>query len=894
MSKKKKKERVSAPVVITAHVNADFDSLAAMIAASKLYEGAVLIFPGSQEKNLRNFFIQSTTYLFNFKNFKEIDPDSVQTLVVVDTRQKSRLSHVAPLLERDDVKIHTYDHHPDSDEDIQAERSVYKPWGSCSAIIVHEMMDDDPELTEEEATIMGLGIFEDTGSFTFNSTTPHDFAAAAWLRAKGMDLDVISDLISRDLTAQQVSILNDLIQSAKTHDINGVDVVLAETSSEEFIPDFALLAHKLLDMENIRVLFALGRMSDRIHMVARSRNPDVDVGSICAFFGGGGHAYAASSTVKDRTLAEVKDELFALLYSHVNPKRLVEHFMSTPVVAIPEDAPMREAMEVMTRYGIQAVPVLSPGSEKCVGVLEHKIADKAVTHGLDDVPVEVYMQRDVASVDLSAGLYQVMEIILGQKQRLVPVVDKARMVGVVTRTDLVNVLISEPARIPEALTPEKRRERSISSLMRNRLPRRMLDILQAAGELGREQGVEVYAVGGFVRDILMHAPNLDLDLVVEGDGVAFGRAMAERMGGRAKTHQKFKTAVVVLEDGQRVDVATARLEYYEYPAALPTVELSSIKMDLYRRDFTINALAVHINPDKFGSLVDFFGAQRDIKDRVLRVLHSLSFVEDPTRILRAVRFEQRFKFTIGGQTLRLIKNALALKIFDRLSGNRIFNELKLIMQETSPLACLRRLKQLGVLGAIHPFLKLDTAREKILAEVERVYGGYKLLFQEYNLDQWKLYMLGLTHGLNLHKLEQVFRRFNLSRREEREMTELRGHIFQATHDLGRWRNSKGQTSRLYFILEPVPLEGVLYLMARTRDEKMRKSISLYLTQLKDHTLDIRGEDLMAMDIPPGPVYSRILRKVRAAKLDGLAKTRDAQLELAKRLYREIDLGEDEK
>ncbi|MDK2957559.1 MAG: hypothetical protein PWQ57_3057 [Desulfovibrionales bacterium] len=882
---------ISAPTVITAHVNADFDALAAMVAASKLYPGAVLIFPGSQEKNLRNFFIQSTTYLFNFKNFKEIDPDSVELLVVVDTRQRSRLSHVAPLLDRENIRIHNYDHHPDSEEDIAAEKTVYKPWGSCTAIIVHEMMEKKADLNEEEATVMGLGIFEDTGSFTFNSTTPHDFTAAAWLRERGMDLDVITDLISRELTVQQITILNDLIQSAQSHDINGVSVVVAEMSSEEFVPDFALLAHKLVDMENIRILFALGRMSDRIHLVARSRSDDVDVGAICSHFGGGGHAFAASATIKDRTLAEVRDDLFALLYSQINPHRLARDFMSSPAMTIPGAAPMRQAMEMMTRFGIQAVPVTPTNDEPgCLGILEHKTADKAISHGLDDVPVEVYMQRGVTCVDLNAGLYQVMDIILGQKQRLAPVLDQGRVVGVVTRTDLVNILISEPARIPDALAPDKRRERNIKNLMRNRLPVALLDLLHRAGDLGRELGVEVYAVGGFVRDILLATPNSDLDLVVEGDGVAFAKKLADRMGGRAKPHQKFKTSVVVLEDGQRVDVATARLEYYEYPAALPTVELSSIKMDLYRRDFTINALAVHLNPDKFGNLVDFFGAQRDIKERILRVLHSLSFVEDPTRILRAVRFEQRFGFTIGGQSLRLIKNALALKIFDRLSGSRIFNELRLILQEASPLACLRRLKQLGVMAAIHPLLKLDAAREKILDEVELVYNGYKLLFHEYNLEPWKLYMLGLTHGLNIQKLERIFERLNLSKREQREMTDLRRHIFQASHDLGRWRSTKGRISRLYFILEPVPLEGVLYLMARSKDDKLRKSISLFLTQLKAQQLDIRGEDLLAMDIPPGPAYTRILREVHAAKLDGLARTREAQLEMARRLYKEIDLG----
>ena len=163
-----------------------------------------------------------------------------------------------------------------------------------------------------------------------------------------------------------------------------------------------------------------------------------------------------------------------------------------------------------------------------------------------------------------------------------------------------------------------RRERNIASMINNRLPKSMLNILKAAGELGDELGWEIYTVGGFVRDILLGRPNLDLDLVVEGDGIEFAEKFVEKMGGRIQAHPKFKTAVVILDDGQRVDVATARLEYYEYPAALPTVELSSVKMDLYRRDFTINALALRINPGRYGQLVDFFGAERDIRNRTIR------------------------------------------------------------------------------------------------------------------------------------------------------------------------------------------------------------------------------------------------------------------------------------
>ena len=228
--------------VVTGHANADFDCLSAMIAAGKLYPEAVLVFPGSQEKTLRNFFIQSATFLFNFTAAKEVDPAAVTRLVVVDTRQRSRLPHVQAILDKPGIDIHLYDHHPDSADDLTGSFSLVKPWGSCAALIAGELRDRGLSVSPEEATVIGLGIYEDTGSFTFNSTTADDLLAAAWLRAKGMDLEVISDLLTRDLTTEQVAILNALLQSATSHEINGVEIVMAEATSEDYVGDFALLA----------------------------------------------------------------------------------------------------------------------------------------------------------------------------------------------------------------------------------------------------------------------------------------------------------------------------------------------------------------------------------------------------------------------------------------------------------------------------------------------------------------------------------------------------------------------------------------------------------------------------------------------------------------------------
>ncbi|TVQ97716.1 MAG: CBS domain-containing protein [Desulfovibrionales bacterium] len=877
-------------ILITAHNNADFDALAAMVAAGKLYPDAALIFPGSQEKNLRNFFIQSATYLFNFQAMKEIDISAVKQLVVVDTRQRSRVEHVRSVLDLPGLIIHVYDHHPDSDDDLPAQKSIVQPWGSTTAILIREIRKRKIAITPDEATIMGLGIYEDTGAFTFSSTTTHDFDAASWLLAQGMDLDTISDLITRDLSAQQIHLLHAMLGSATVHDINGIEVVITEVSVDEYVGDFAVLVHKLVEMENIRVLFALARMNDRVHLIARSRRPEVDAGRLCGFFGGGGHVYAASATIKDRTLSEIKEELFALLYSHINPQILVRDFMSKPAVTVLSGTTLIQATEIMTRYGLKAIPVVQEDGG-CLGILEHQLSDRAVGHGLGELTVDEYMQRDVATLTPQNDLYAVMEIILGQKQRLVPVMEEGHVTAVITRTDLITIFIQESARIPEFLLPERRSERNIKNMLRARLPEHILKLLEHAGTLGRDMGVNVYAVGGFIRDILLNRPNLDIDLVVEGDGIGFAQLFSRELEGRIRMHKKFQTAVVILPDGQKVDVATARLEYYQYPTALPTVELSSIKMDLYRRDFTINALAVRLMPDHFGNLVDFFSAQKDIKERTIRVLHSLSFVEDPTRILRAIRFEQRFHFRMDRQTERLIKNAMNLNLFQKLSGRRLFQELRLIMEELEVLACFRRMDGFHLLQVLHPLLKLTDQLETTLGEVERVLNWYRLLYLEPKAQSWKLYFLGLGSGLDDAQFKIFMRRLNFSDKDEHSLRSMRKALDETVQLLNQWQGREGFMSELFFILSPLPLESVLYLMARSQKETMRRNISLYLTQLRTQKIAVTGKDLKAMGLIPGPHYSEILRTLQAAMIDGKAPDRGSQLVLAGKLVDKLKMSE---
>jgi tRNA nucleotidyltransferase (CCA-adding enzyme) len=275
------------------------------------------------------------------------------------------------------------------------------------------------------------------------------------------------------------------------------------------------------------------------------------------------------------------------------------------------------------------------------------------------------------------------------------------------------------------------------------------------------------------------------------------------------------------------------------------------------------------------------------------VLHSLSFVEDPTRILRAIRFEKRFDFQIGPHTERLIKNALTLNMFNRLSGSRIFVELRLIMEEKDPVSCFKRMDKFNILQAIHPLLKLDPPKASILEEVEKVISWYRLLYIEPGPQKWLLYLLALCSGFNTAQTRILCRRLQFSKKVERVFIDLRIAVQEAVGKLFEWSRDRGPPERGLLHPRPAPLEGVLLIMARSQREEMRRAISLYLTQLRNQKIDVSGKDIQSLGLVSGPVYSEILRRITAAKLDGQACDRPAQLELAGELVRALKAEEGE-
>ncbi len=862
--------------VITSHLNADFDSLSSMVAAKKLYPDATLVFPGSQEKTLRDFIIHSTLYLFDIAKLNKIDHDSVDTLILVDTRQKTRIGDLAKIADNGKAKIYVYDHHPPTDEDVRADFQIVESVGATVTILVSIIRERGIPITPEEATIMMLGIYEETGSFRFSSTTPADFEAASYLLSQGANVNLVSDMLVREMTPEQVFLLNDIIQNATVYNINGIDIVITEASTEQYVGDLAVIVHKFRDMENINAVFALFRMEDRIHIIGRSRIPEVDSGYIMSLLGGGGHKVAASSTVKEMTLVEATEKLIEILHNNVKPLWKAKDIMFFPVKSIDSESPISEARSIMTKYNINAMPVLSGG--RVAGVITRQVAEKAVFHKLENVHVDEYMFKEFQAVAPEDSIEAVKEKIIGNNQRFLPVVEGHELKGAITRTDLLRVLEDEIAKtVLEKLEFHEKyvKRKNLRKLMEERLDERTIKKLADMGSLADQMGFHAHLVGGFVRDLLLRDENYDIDVVIEGDGIAFAEEMSKRFNVKMRSHKEFSTAKVIYPDGFKIDIATARLEYYKAPAAMPTVEHGSLKLDLHRRDFTINTLAISLNKNSFGELIDFFSAQRDIKDKTIRVLHSLSFVEDPTRVFRAIRFENRFGFKIGKQTLDLIKNAVKLNFLARIRGKRIWAELALILREEAPEAILKRLQGLDLLRFISMAIVFNKEKEKLFGQMHAVFKWHEFLYQGKPVDRLQFYVLAVLDNMKPPDVLEFCKKMEMSERFRRRAIENAEHFRGAMA-----RFSSGITamrkSEIYKILDSLSRETMLFIMAKTRSEEVKKAISSYITHYDSYRPFTTGNDLKRLGVPEGPLYKEVLEKLKDAKIDMNLKTKEEE------------------
>jgi len=878
VKRRKNRRGPAATQLVVGHANPDFDAYAAMVAATKLYRGAKAVFLGSQNANVREFHNLHEEFL-DFVDVRAIDPEVVERVILVDTRDVGRIGEIGEIARRPGVELVVYDHHPRSASDVTVLDDHSMDVGATTSILVHEIRERGIEVTPLEASAMLLGIHEDTGSLTYPNSTAYDAEAVVFLMNARADLEVVERFLARALTQGQRDLLDAVLDSLQVWDIHGQEVAVGVAVTDEYVDSASVLTHYICEDLGYRVALAVVRMPERLHVVGRSRMAEVDIAAVLGHLGGGGHPQAASAALKEGTPEEVLTRLRDALELEVPPPLTARDIMSAPVRTITPDTTMAEAGRLMATWGHGGLPVLE--DETLVGLVTRKDVDKAGRHGLDHAPVTGFMARDPRVVGPGTDLGELERLLARAGIGRVPVIDEGVLAGIVTRKDLLRAEHGE-AYLDRAATRERSEaSRRFMASVEEHLPEAAREAVEAIGRLADEDGVRAHVVGGFVRDMLLGRTNLDIDIVIEGDGLAFAQRVGERLGARVRVHRRFGTAVLILSKTLHVDITSARTEYYTRPGALPTVERSSLRQDLFRRDFSINAMAACINPGSFGIIADPFGGLHDLERGVIRSLHSLSFVEDPTRVLRAARFELRYGFVIDPSTEALLRQAVDMQMLDEVSGARLREEILDIIDEEPVAPIMQRLHELGALELLLP----DGAKpSRVLDELALTEVAYRTLRDAFDREPRRRIALLVPFAAGVPRaVADHWARWLRFGREYG--TPIVAAAERRDPVLARLRDRRGmRDSRLHQLLHELPAETIVYLWAAA-DTTGRERIERFVHVLSGVEVAVSGEDLVELGYTPGPWFSAILAEALADRLDGRAVGREAELANLRRLAR---------
>jgi tRNA nucleotidyltransferase (CCA-adding enzyme) len=910
----------SGMTLILTHEKADFDAVASQFGAKKLHPAALALLPRHINRNVQHFL---NLY---WDSLPFIRPDEwrrrqVEEVILVDTQT---LGNVRGLVAA--PKVHVIDHHtghPSRDQWTYEVEAV----GATATLLVEKIQAQGLVLSAEEATLLLLGIYEDTGSLSYDTTTPRDVRAAAWLLEHQAQLHIARRFLNVALSDAQQALYDQLLHNTEWLRVEGRPIVLATAVAPPgFDDEISSVAHRLRETLTPDGLFVLVQMSDGVQLVARSSVDEVDAGFIAREMGGGGHSRAAAAMIVGGRLPDVLDRIREKVHSAIRPTLRVADIMSFGVETVTTATKVVEIATLMQKLGHEGYPVVDSQQRRVVGLVTRRAVDRAMASAafaqdMGNQPVSRIMNAGTVTVHPSDTIGRVQELMSAEGWGQIPVLpepdsatakNEEMPIGIVTRTDLMNALFKTMPDVPDAD-------------MRDELARSLSPELWAmvlvVSEMAAQLRMPIYFVGGLVRDLLINKIPTDLDIVVEGDAVHLVRSLSERFGGITHSHDRFGTAkwfitpqvydevmahardsrpdlrelpieklrqsgnnAMQVPTPSEIDFVTARKEFYKRPTALPDVEPGSIKLDLHRRDFTINTLAIRLDGAYLGQLLDFYGGRRDLLRRLIRVLHSLSFIDDPTRILRAVRLEQRLGFAIEENTADLIADALPF--LDRVTGDRIRHEIELALNEADPVRVMERLDELNVLAHLYPGLGWAPESADVFQRIPQ-FAADSMWRDIYMTSPAVFFYFAAWLAPYPKPLpEMVARRLKARKSTLTDLLaveELRVKLCQLP--------SSARPSTITSICRAHALRTCLVVRMLNISPEVNEWLDRFASEWRLVKPAHTGDDLRQLGLPPGPVYTVIMDRLLAARLDNEIDDKNAERAMLESLLAELSLND---
>lgn len=857
--------------IITSHIGLDFDGFASCILLSKLYKNSFVYLPGALEGKLRHFIVKNQKYLTNV--IYEIDLEKVKKLIIADTSSKNRLPHVLELLENlNSNSIIVYDHHGKDVSNIISDLQYIQQTGATTSIVVSQLIESNIELTSFEASIGLLGIYEDTNFMSFPGTTSYDLNAAGWLMEQGGDLLQVNSILKTKFSKRQIELLNKVITGLERFSFKGRDIAISTFESEKYEADISSILHRVMELEDLKLFFCIFQLDNKTYLIAKNNYEDLDLKKLMGLtFKGGGHSFVFTANFKKKTIFEIKkqvDEIVATIPSLIK----AESIARPAVYTLTEFDNVDTAFNMMNRLRINSIAVKNCDNE-VIGVVLRQDIDYAMSHNFEKMLIKELMNVEVFYVDANADIEEIRDTFLTSNRKLVFVKMKNNLTGIITRTEAFKrVLIHNSSSVKKI---------SYKHRFKKMLPEKYIKIFDVVSNTAEELNTEIFIVGGFVRDLILRKKNFDFDFVVTYDGIKFAKKLAENLNAKCVQHEKFNTALIIMKDGTRLDIATSRFEYYKKPGALPTVAKGHLYHDLYRRDFSINAMAISLNRVDFGQLIDYFGGRKDLKERTIRVLHSLSFVDDPTRLIRAIRFKNRFKFKIGKTTESLMKAACSNKVYHNISGFRFVKEMSVLFSEENASIVFNDLEIFQVLHFIDEKISIDSYIRDLALKIDSVISWHKLLFKTSEINYWILYVFGILIHLKSKDILNVVEKLNLLKKQVNLLFKYKKTIRYLELFFNSIKSDDCKDSKLYSAFKEIEPEILLFAVAYFENEKHKKMISKYITYLVDFKLLINGDDILKYGIKKGPEIKTILDKVTEISIDNKIFDKKSQLKILK-------------
>jgi tRNA nucleotidyltransferase (CCA-adding enzyme) len=901
-------------IVICSHISCDLDAFSSMIAARLLFPEAKISLCGATEESVKQI-INEFPEKFDIIKEKSIPLDQLKSVILVDNSNFDRAGKVGAYLKANPgLPVICFDHHFQTKH---PERFVFyknEAYGACTTVMVKEMIERGITPDPLTAGFLALGIYADTGSLLSVNTCADDLSALAFLLNVGASLSFVKKYLQPQFTTEEIVIMNQLVSSKEEFEIKGVKIHYFKIELEKELFNISQLLQYIRRSENILCFFCFIILPGKTLIIARSDYAFIQVNGILAEFGGGGHPSSGSASILGLSSELIQKRVFQLIQESIIKNGTVADIMSRHLECAEVETSIYEVGKKLSNYHFGAIPILKQG--KVVGIVTKKDVGQAILHHYGSKSVDYIMSTDLIAISPDTSVYKAQEILINKNIGRLPVIVQGengneKLVGIVSRRDILKSNYEQHIALSQNVFE------NVSGYLRKLNPQ-IVQVIEKISMFADSLEVDAWLVGGFVRDLLMNRESMDIDIVIEGDAIEFASSLAERFQLSYASFPQFRTAIVVFKTGHRIynkemqikiDFASARSEIYEKPGILPSVEMSSLKNDLYRRDFTINSMAIQINGSHYGKLFDFFNGRRDIQIGIIKILNNMSFSDDPTRILRAIRFEQRYQFKIDQKTKHLLLSALHLNLLKKIAVERIRQELVKACDDEHVFRFFERLGELGILN--HLNVNLEISQEKInqMQKVSKLILWYHESFRYKPLKKWIVYICILCQDMSLRSALKFFEQykfptvikaiyrdfydracsssFQLSRKDLPNNL----HAFQQSEkendkSLSYLTKQASELSRGEFAwsLKNVSHEALIALLAVINEEDTIGKLKNYLLYDAEEKTVLNGDDLIELGIAEGKLVGIILKDLYIQKLNHHLLKREDEIELVKSKY----------